>query len=1271
LFYKRKLISLILLISFLLIGGIFAQSALKSLVGIQVEDGSNGSININIYFSTTSVPKYDIKQSASKIMVTFYDTQIKTVSKNVEINKGFLTNLEFSQNKNNTLLVINFVGSLPKYSVASSSGIIKIALSPSSVSSQEGTSYIKEASSIENTLLDVKIDKNYKPNLIVLEFSFEAPDFKSFLLKNPLRYVIDLNNTVNKLGSKVISVNSSPIISVRLSQFSTKPFITRVVVDLKTSFPAISAKSSDNKVYIGTSEVLAKVVPTTTKTISKKTIEVPEKEETPKITEIKTKEVQEEQKEETKLEQPKPVEVKDKFQQKISVSFDRAEIRDVLKAMGQLAGLNIITDIGVQGRISVYLKDIPFRDAFYALLASSDLGYVQQGEVIIVANLDKLQKIESRDLVTKVYQLRYFESQKAKEILSKTSKTAIFDSDDTRNWLIVSAPPTELPKIENAIKILDIPSERVAETKGVGKVQVEKYEDTYLVSLNAKGEDIKDILQEIAQKTGRNIIFSKDVSGGLYLTLNKVSLDRAIDLIIRSLGYTYEIREGGFIIVSVPKSETPSAPILEIKELVKIDKIGDIYYVTADLRKSDIRDILQEIAKKTEFNFVIDPKVSGSVDLFVNRVPLDEVLTILQRLANFDMEKVGKTYYVKPKEVQTAPTVVQPIITKLYVLKYIDLQDILRVGGALVKNISLSYDSKTRLLIAQGKEEDLKVLDDLISRIDVERKGEEVAVAKELLNVEKDKDGKIYVSCDLKKADIREVLRELGKKADINFVIDPKVTGEVDLYLNRVELSEVLNILQKAAKISITRDDKVTYVKMQEEKVAVPVETAKTKIYVLKYIDLSDIERVGGALVKNISLSYDSKTRLLIAQGKEEDLKVLDDLISRIDVERKGEEVAVAKELLNVEKDKDGKIYVSCDLKKADIREVLRELGKKADINFVIDPKVTGEVDLYLNRVELQDTIDILSRIGNITFEKMGVVTYVRPYVPPVVTAKEGVQTITKEYKLKYISLDTLKSVVSGLAKDVSFYYDQTSGFLLVQGPVDQVTAVENMIARLDKPTPQVKVDVQIVEVSRENVKDIGIAWGTQNISTGIKIEANVGWQDLKLSIINPESVLATIKALESQNKAKILAQPSMTTISGKATRIMIGDRVPLVSYDAQGNRSINYIDVGIILEVTPTINPDGTITANIKPQVSTISGYAGKEGDVPIISTREAQTIVNLKNGETLALGGLLRQEEIESMSKVPLLGDIPILGELFKARKTQNVQKELIILITPKTIE
>ncbi|MGB9767676.1 MAG: type II secretion system protein GspD, partial [Dictyoglomus turgidum] len=492
-----------------------------------------------------------------------------------------------------------------------------------------------------------------------------------------------------------------------------------------------------------------------------------------------------------------------------------------------------------------------------------------------------------------------------------------------------------------------------------------------------------------------------------------------------------------------------------------------------------------------------------------------------------------------------------------------------------------------------------------------------------------------------------------------------KVTGQIDLYLNRVELPEVLNIIQRVGKLSITTEDKVTYVKPYEEKVTVPVEVAKTKIYALKYITLSDIERVGGSLVKNLSLSYDDKTKLLIAQGKEDDLKVLDDLISRIDVEKK--EAVVAKELLTVEREGD-KVYVSCDLRSADIREVLRELGKKADINFVIDQKVTGQIDLYLNRVELPETLEILSRITNISFEKVGSATFVKPLNTTVTTAKEGTPTVTKEYKLKYISLDTLKSVVSGIAKDVSFYYDQTSGLLLVQGPADQVSSVESMIAKLDKPTPQVKIDVQVIEVSRENVKDIGIEWSTGSISTGLQITANLGWQDLRVSIVNPGQISANIRALETQNKARILAQPSMTTLSGKATRIMIGDRVPLISYDAQGNRQVSFVDVGIILNVTPTVNADGTITANINPQVSTIQGYVS---DVPIISTREAQTIVNLKNGETLALGGLLRQEEIDSMSKVPLLGDIPILGELFKARKTQKVERELIILITPKLIE
>ncbi|HBU31994.1 secretin N-terminal domain-containing protein, partial [Dictyoglomus sp.] len=704
---------------------LYAQTGNLSLVGVQVDE-VGASFNIGFYFSpASSAPKFDIQQKDNKLVITFFNTNIKMPSKSIDINKAFLTNIELVQSGSNAVANINFVGIIPTYVYNSGLGTLKLVLNPSTSTVSAISSTEPSTKTAEVNLLSVNIDKNYRPNLIILNFSDNVPEYKVSLLKNPLRLVIDVNNTINKVATKSISVNSSPILDVRVSQFTIKPYVTRIVVDLKTSYPQLLVKDYQNKLYIGTSEVLAKVVPASQKVVA----EIPKTEEAPKVTEVKTTTMEEKPIEKPQETVSKPVEVKDKFQQRISVSFDRAEIRDVLKAMGQLVGLNIITDIGVQGRISVYLKDIPFKDAFYALLASSDLGYIQQGEIIIVANLDKLQKIESRDLMTKVYQLKYFESQKAKDILSKISKTAIFDSDDSRNWLIVSAPPSEFAKIENTIKTLDIPSESIAGAKNLGKVILEKSEDTYLVTLTAKGDDIKDILQEIVQKSGKNIIFSKDVSGGVYLTLNRVPLDRAVDLIVRSTGYIYEVREGGVILVSAPKAEGVPSPIIEIKELVKVEKIGDVFYVTASLKKSDIRDVLQEIASKTDLNFIIDPKVSGTVDLFVNKVPLDEVLTIIQRLANFDMEKVGKTYYIKPKEVQTA-TVPQIISTKLYVLRYITLQDILRVGGSLVKNLSLSYDDKTKLLIAQGKEDDLKVLDDLISRIDVEKK--EAVVAKEL-----------------------------------------------------------------------------------------------------------------------------------------------------------------------------------------------------------------------------------------------------------------------------------------------------------------------------------------------------------------------------------------------------------------------------------------------------------------------------------------------------------------------------------------------------------
>ncbi|PMQ01093.1 MAG: hypothetical protein CBR30_07945 [Dictyoglomus sp. NZ13-RE01] len=561
-------------------------------------------------------------------------------------------------------------------------------------------------------------------------------------------------------------------------------------------------------------------------------------------------------------------------------------------------------------------------------------------------------------------------------------------------------------------------------------------------------------------------------------------------------------------------------------------------------------------------------------------------MKILSEVGGISIEESDKVTYVKPKTEEKVAVPGEVAKTKLYTLRYITLSDLQRVGGQIVKGITFSFDEKTGLLVATGKEEDLKVLEDLISKVDVPKK-EEGLVAQEAI-----------------------------------------------------------------------------------------------RLFVLKYVTLEDIQRTWKELADRLKLSYDEKTHLLLAQGNEIDLKNLEDLISKIDredVQRKVVEVPTTstvptttqeeKPILIVEK-VDDKLYVSGDIRKVDIRDVIRELARQSGYSFAVDPKVSGFVDLYLNRLEWDRALELIGRSGGVLIEKKDNQIYYT--VTPIQEVPKVVETKplrSEKISLNYITFDILKPLVTDKAKDVKFNYDSRTSTLFMEGPSDQIDEVLKVVKDVDKPTPQVRIDVNVLEVTKGKTKDLGIDWSTGAISSGIKISAPAGWSSLSVSMISAEvSIPAVIKALETQQAAKILAQPSVTTLSDKQTRIMIGDRVPIITVKSDGTKEVTYVDAGIILDVTPKVNPDKTITALIKPQVSTISGFVQ---EVPQISTREAQTTVTLKDGQTLAIGGLIRTEDIESINKVPLLGDIPILGELFKSKKVQQTDKELIILITLKILE
>jgi general secretion pathway protein D len=170
----------------------------------------------------------------------------------------------------------------------------------------------------------------------------------------------------------------------------------------------------------------------------------------------------------------------------------------------------------------------------------------------------------------------------------------------------------------------------------------------------------------------------------------------------------------------------------------------------------------------------------------------------------------------------------------------------------------------------------------------------------------------------------------------------------------------------------------------------------------------------------------------------------------------------------------------------------------------------------------------------------------------------------------------------------------------------------------------------------------------------------------------------ATLHALDSKSKLKLIATPQVAARSGETAQIIIGDKIPIPTYERSketGSMEVTgyeYENVGILLKVIPFVNSDNSVTLNIHPEVSEITGYTGPNDERPIVSTREITTVFSVADGETIVLGGLKKQTSSTSVSKVPFLGNIPLLGRaLFTYKDDSDERKELLLFITPHVLD
>lgn len=235
----------------------------------------------------------------------------------------------------------------------------------------------------------------------------------------------------------------------------------------------------------------------------------------------------------------------------------------------------------------------------------------------------------------------------------------------------------------------------------------------------------------------------------------------------------------------------------------------------------------------------------------------------------------------------------------------------------------------------------------------------------------------------------------------------------------------------------------------------------------------------------------------------------------------------------------------------------------------------------------------------------------------------------------------------------------------------------------------QVRLEAQIIEIGSNYAKDLGIQYWSQTpekqdeTTTGITVgtagifyggedfsssRKHGGWLGSHVANVN-----VTLQALINQGKARILSRPSITTLSGKNANILIGGRIPVPISDGNGNVSVDWREYGIRLNIEPKVDSEDKITSKVHAEVSTLDKASSVKIDsysIPGILSREADTEVNVHSGMTMVIGGLINSEDSKSISKIPLLGDLPIIGRFFQHTSKSRDKRELIILITPTLV-
>jgi general secretion pathway protein D len=378
---------------------------------------------------------------------------------------------------------------------------------------------------------------------------------------------------------------------------------------------------------------------------------------------------------------------------------------------------------------------------------------------------------------------------------------------------------------------------------------------------------------------------------------------------------------------------------------------------------------------------------------------------------------------------------------------------------------------------------------------------------------------------------------------------------------------------------------------------------------------------------------------------------------------------------------------VSVQFRDANLRLVFDGLSRSTGINFIFDREVRGDLKttIFARDVSVEDAVDLIL-LPNQLEKKVLSENTVLVYPNTPAKQREYQDLVMKTFYLENADVKQTLNLVRTMLKTKDVFIDEKLNLLVMRDTPEVIRIAEKLISAHDRAEPEVVLELEVLEVDRSRLTELGVKWPEQMTFSVLDLSGGpLTVEDLRnylgrsaTTTVSPSPSL-TITARKNEALANLLSNPRIRVRNREKARVLVGDRLPVISAVITPSattpittETVQYLDVGLKLDIEPHVHLDNQVAIRIQLEVSNASNQRTTQNGTTVydIGTRNATTVLRLADGETQVLMGLIREDDRKSASKVPGLGDLPVLGRLFSSHLGDRQKSEIILSVTPRVV-